>query len=61
MSEPYEKWTPPEGFKWIYASLLISMLLGALLYAPPHEFRSKTQRIDEAVSYNKWPQVSFKY
>lgn len=30
MSESYEKWTPPEGFKWIYASLLISMLLAAL-------------------------------
>ncbi len=30
MSEPHQKWTPPEGFKWIYASLLISMLLGAL-------------------------------
>ncbi|NBR41112.1 MAG: MFS transporter, partial [Alphaproteobacteria bacterium] len=30
MSEPYQKWIPPEGFKWIYASLLISMLLGAL-------------------------------
>ncbi|MDC1436996.1 MFS transporter [Gammaproteobacteria bacterium] len=30
MSETYEKWTPPEGFKWIYGSLLMSMLLGAL-------------------------------
>lgn len=30
MSESYEKWTPPEGFKWIYGSLLMSMLLGAL-------------------------------
>ncbi|MBN4075487.1 MAG: MFS transporter [SAR86 cluster bacterium] len=30
MTEQYEKWVPPEGFKWIYASLLISMLLAAL-------------------------------
>ena len=30
MSETYEKWAPPEGFKWIYGSLLMSMLLGAL-------------------------------
>lgn len=30
MSEQYEKWVPPHGFKWIYASLLISMLLAAL-------------------------------
>ena len=30
MTESYEKWTPPEGFKWIYASLLTSMLIAAL-------------------------------
>ena len=30
MSEGYEKWSPPEGFRWIYGSLLMSMLLGAL-------------------------------
>ncbi len=30
MSQSYEKWVPPHGFKWIYASLLISMLIAAL-------------------------------
>tara|TARA_R110000824_G_scaffold7892_8_gene36001 strand:- start:950 stop:1654 length:705 start_codon:yes stop_codon:yes gene_type:complete len=30
MSETHEKWIPPHGFKWIYATLLISMLLAAL-------------------------------
>ncbi len=30
MSEYHEKWKPPHGFKLIYASLLVSMLLAAL-------------------------------